>query len=279
VLVAGHNLRSGKGDRKGAIRVAIVTMLLDAISALFSIRHVASLWEGQLLLSAAGKIAIMGLLVWTGYIAIEPFVRRHWPESLISWTRLQAGQLRDPLVMSHVLVGLTVWMLIEVLGAPFWSLTPLHTPESLVVVDRAAPFLAFLANRPSRLFTGTVMLVLLVVVLRLLVRRRLWLADSCACLLFALTGPPIDTTSTTGFIVSVAVGFAAIWSVLWLLRRFGYVALLAAWLGRCLTVPFVFDSWYSSRGFIVCGIIVAIGTWALAVILSERRQPSLESAA
>ena len=142
-----------------------------------------------------------------------------------------------------------------------------------------AQFLAFLSSAPSRMFTGTVVLVVLVVVLRLLVRRRLWLADSCACLLFALTGPPLDTTSTAGLIVSVAVMFAGIWSVLWLLRRFGYVALLAAWLGRCLSVPFVFGSWYSSRGFIVCGIIVAIGTWALSVIRAERRQASLESAA
>jgi hypothetical protein len=40
------------------------------------------------------------------YVAIEPYVRRNWPESLISWTRLHNGQFRDPLVASHILAGL-----------------------------------------------------------------------------------------------------------------------------------------------------------------------------
>jgi hypothetical protein len=32
-------------------------------------------------------------LVWTMYLALEPFVRRYWPQTLISWTNLQrAGQ-------------------------------------------------------------------------------------------------------------------------------------------------------------------------------------------
>jgi hypothetical protein len=44
-------------------------------------------------------------LFWSLYIAIEPYVRRHWPDALISWTRLQAGRVRDPLVASHVLAG------------------------------------------------------------------------------------------------------------------------------------------------------------------------------
>ena len=40
------------------------------------------------------------------YLGVEPHVRRHWPDSLISWSRLQAGRFRDPLVCSHVLAGI-----------------------------------------------------------------------------------------------------------------------------------------------------------------------------
>ena len=27
-------------------------------------------------------------IVWLAYLGIEPWIRRHWPTSLISWTRL-----------------------------------------------------------------------------------------------------------------------------------------------------------------------------------------------
>ena len=39
------------------------------------------------------------------YLALEPFVRRRWPQSLISWTRLLAGDVRDPLVAGHILLA------------------------------------------------------------------------------------------------------------------------------------------------------------------------------
>jgi hypothetical protein len=39
------------------------------------------------------------------YVALEPFVRRRWPHSLISWTRLLAGGLKDSLVGGHILTG------------------------------------------------------------------------------------------------------------------------------------------------------------------------------
>jgi hypothetical protein len=52
-----------------------------------------------------GQTGFVAGLLWLGYLAIEPYVRKHWPDSLISWTRLRAGRPRDPLVASHVLIG------------------------------------------------------------------------------------------------------------------------------------------------------------------------------
>jgi serine/threonine-protein kinase len=39
------------------------------------------------------------------YLAIEPFIRRHWPHALISWTRLLSGRVRDPLVGRDMMIG------------------------------------------------------------------------------------------------------------------------------------------------------------------------------
>lgn len=40
-----------------------------------------------------------------GYLAIEPAMRRRRPQALVSWTRLLAGEIRDPLVGRDLLVG------------------------------------------------------------------------------------------------------------------------------------------------------------------------------
>jgi hypothetical protein len=53
------------------------------------------------------------------YMALEPYVRRHWPQAIISWSRLVAGRLRDPLVGRDVLWGVAlgvVWSVVVSLG-------------------------------------------------------------------------------------------------------------------------------------------------------------------
>ena len=44
-------------------------------------------------------------LLWVLYIALEPYVRRRWPATLVSWSRLLAGGFRDPLVGRDILAG------------------------------------------------------------------------------------------------------------------------------------------------------------------------------
>ena len=54
-------------------------------------------------------------LVWAVYLAIEPYIRRHWPQAIISWSRLLAGRLRDPLLGRDLLIGVLLglaWLLI-----------------------------------------------------------------------------------------------------------------------------------------------------------------------
>jgi hypothetical protein len=46
-----------------------------------------------------------GGFVWVLYLALEPFVRRHAPNSLIGWTRLVQGRWRDPRVGRDLVAG------------------------------------------------------------------------------------------------------------------------------------------------------------------------------
>ena len=48
------------------------------------------------------------VLSYLFYMAVEPYVRRLWPDSLIAWSRLLDGRLRDPLLGKHILIGALV---------------------------------------------------------------------------------------------------------------------------------------------------------------------------
>jgi hypothetical protein len=52
--------------------------------------------------------ATRALMTWLLYVAIEPFIRRLHPNSLVSWSRLLAGRVSDPAVGRDMLVGLTL---------------------------------------------------------------------------------------------------------------------------------------------------------------------------
>ena len=104
-MLARRNLRLGRGDRRGAFRLAAFAFATWAVAWSFGVHHVPNFGE----LALFNEFVAWGLLwsgsLWVLYIAMEPFVRRRWPATLISWSRLLAGGFRDPLVGRDVLVG------------------------------------------------------------------------------------------------------------------------------------------------------------------------------
>ena len=105
-LLAWRNLRLGRGDRRGAFRLALFIFTMKLLHWLFFAHHVPTAYEfyGLFLVglqSATYTAFFVGLL----YLALEPFLRRRRPEWLISWSRLLAGDLRDPLVGRDILIG------------------------------------------------------------------------------------------------------------------------------------------------------------------------------
>jgi serine/threonine-protein kinase len=53
--------------------------------------------------------------MWTIYVALEPSVRKRWPQVLVSWTNLLAGRVADPVVGRDVLLGAALgvgWVLL-----------------------------------------------------------------------------------------------------------------------------------------------------------------------
>ncbi len=143
LFLARRNLRLGRGDRKGAARIATVIFVAWFCNWILSSRHVVARGEIPNYLTAVSVALYMAAYVYLGYLAIEPYVRRRWPKMLVSWTRVLGGRLTDARVGRDLLAGCLAGLLLAaliLLGAalPNWfnltGQTPLYpTTENVVL--------------------------------------------------------------------------------------------------------------------------------------------------
>jgi len=281
-LAARRNLRLGRGDRSAAAKLGIAGFAIVTATWAIEARHIARPWETAMLFNALSWALFVGAALWLLYIAIEPQVRRNWPDSLISWTRFQAGLFRNPLVASHLLIGITAAEAFEWLvhhPVRLWISAPPDAATFLGGVSSPAEFVMGRLNAGvSAIFFG-MGFVLLVVLLRLLV-RKLWLADTLACLALSLLGLGYFGSGLYREIAAVVffTGAGALW--LWLFRRFGLLSFLTALVillvGRLS--PLVFATWLGRWTLAVQGTILGVAVWTVFVILAFHERRSTESA-
>jgi serine/threonine-protein kinase len=105
-VLVRRNMRMGRGDRQGALRLTGFLFACSLIAQLLRADHVAlSFEETSLLTNLMAQALLYAVITWMNYMALEPIARRRWPQLLVGWSRLLAGRLRDPLVGRDVLVG------------------------------------------------------------------------------------------------------------------------------------------------------------------------------
>ena len=186
---ARQNLRLGRGDRRGATRVALFVFCSGMITWVFSEHHVPTFWEVYLAFFGLALNLLLAALAWVVYIALEPYVRRRRPQVLVSWTRVLSGELTDSLVGRDVLIGCAFGAVFSVLDqmtvlAPGWFGKP--SELSIASVPLLAHPAAALqsANGNFALFLSLWMLFLLFLLQTLL--RRDWLAASVLTLALSI---------------------------------------------------------------------------------------------
>jgi serine/threonine-protein kinase len=104
--LAWLHYRAGRVDLRGAARFTGVYALVLFVVLVFALPHTANLSQQfGLYYGAAGFVLHDTATLGLAYVALEPFVRRRWPEVLIGWARLLAGRWRDPWVGRDLLIG------------------------------------------------------------------------------------------------------------------------------------------------------------------------------
>jgi hypothetical protein len=274
VLLARRNLRLGRGDRRGATRLALAYFAIRMVVWLFAEHHNGLLVRefDLFLVSLATAVFTSGFLGML-YLALEPFVRRRWPRWIISWSRLLAGGYRDPLVGRDVLIG-AVFGVGMMLAASLSKAGPrwIGRPPELVLSPGAIFFGSHLfINRFATQLTAALFIAFITLFLLLLfvvVLRRERLALVAVWVLLTVLNVMLAQVSL------VMIPFTALSALLLVLvlHRFGLLAAISAlflahlWVFYPITTEFT--AWYGTDFTIALAICVALAVYGFYTSLA-----------
>jgi Protein kinase domain len=181
-VLAFVNLRRGRGDRRVALRLAMIAFFAVLLARLFRAHHAASAEEINLLVRILGHALFIAAAVALGYLGLEPYVRRYQPDALISWVRLAHGRLRDALVGRDVLLGVLggmvsvfAWHLVLLAHPLFGFRTAMPQPFPATMLGGASHSAFYLLWTFTYSMLDGVNVAVLLVVCRALVKKT-WLA-------------------------------------------------------------------------------------------------------
>jgi hypothetical protein len=213
VVFARRNVRLGRGDRRGATRLAGAVAGVILAVLLLEAHHVSSADEVVLLLRAVCWTLFGGAFTWALYLALEPPIRRRWPRTLVGWNRILTGRFTDPLVGRDLLVGSAAGAVVAVVAqiqGQYWRAAGGLTPEpGLGLIGPLTGFRIsaswFLLEVFDAVFSALA-LFFLVFLLRLVLRKDwlaagAWVCVSIAQNVLASTDPWV-TAAFAGIVVS-----------------------------------------------------------------------------
>ncbi len=274
VLIAWRNCVHEKADVQGARRLGIVIFSLQMLLWLFKahlVLAVSSLW---LFVLAASSSLFTAAVVSALYLAIEPYVRRRWPHAIISWSRLMAGKVRDPLVGRDILYGVllgmswgfifSVFHLLRLRAgdAPAFGATDYLLGAHQVI----GSWLWQLATSVQ----GTLLFFFVMFLLRVILRKP-WLA----ALAFVAVFTAIKTADSHHILIDVST-FAAIYAIAaFIVLRFGFIALATGMftVDSLLNIPITtnLSSWYLGGSLFVVLTVTGLAVWGCYTSLAGQK--------
>ena len=274
-LLARRNHRLNRGDQVGAFRLALVLCLMHVVAGLLSAHLtydvVPTLLTVGLLI---GRGLLLGMVVYAIYMALEPDVRRRWPETLIAWSRVLTGRLNDPLVGRDVLLGILVGVVHRLL-IQLSQRTPAWLGEAPRV---SVPFQGFdgsLQRTVSAILDSSAVavliattLVLVFFLLFLVLRRRMFAVGAFGGLLIVAATFEVGWSPALGFILAgIVVQTLTV-------TRLGLLALIVSLaVSRLLeATPLAFnpEAWALSATVTLIALLLAAALYGFRTALAGR---------
>jgi serine/threonine-protein kinase len=229
VLLARRNWTLARADRAGAFRIALASLLLQAVSWAGSFHPVADLAIVDLFVAAVGEWLLGATVLWFAYLAIEPEVRARWPHSVVTWNRVLAGRWLDAQVGSHVLIGAAVgsglWIFFKgVTIVIFRNNRPTNWDVSLRYLMGGRHWIGAHAGSAMGALSLGLFVFLTIFGMRQLLRNE-WLASAAAAMVFTLLQD--EVSGPEWWLIGLLYGLA-IAALIFVLLRLGLVATIAA---------------------------------------------------
>jgi serine/threonine-protein kinase len=223
--IAWFNHKQGKGDKRGALALAVLGFVCMAGGRYLATPHSTSIEEIDTFWRVVAVAGINAGLAWILYLALEPWVRRRWPHTMIGWTRYVAKGIRDPLVGRDLLIGTAAGALFAVVTyiqlACHGASGPPNIP-AFGALTGVRHFVYLLSQSVFNSLFTSILLFFMFFVLRVVLRKQ-WLATLAFITLTTLiiAGPGSNWIDRP-FQAAYAALFAFI------LLRFGLMALMVS---------------------------------------------------
>lgn len=276
LVLAVHNLRQGRGDRRGGLRVTGVLLALGLADWAIGADHAGGFAHlVPALVSALGRPFFFAGMFWLMYMALEPTVRRRWPHRLVGWTRAVQGRWRDPLVGRDALIGVAfgcAWALLSTLyqTAPIWFGVAPPTNAPMLMAVRRLPLdcvVQTLLAVPVYAIFNALFAVFIPLIFYLVVRRE-WIA---AGLSFVLWTVLLSLDAGAPSILAVVQGAAGALVVTFVALRFGLLAVavsfMTMFLLQLVSITVDWSLWYAQA--------VSLATFAVLVLAAASAYVSL----
>jgi Protein kinase domain len=277
--MAFRNVKAGRGDVRGATKTAIFVAALTMVVWVVAPTHIGQLdAELNRFFATIGFALFQAALLFSVYLAVEPAVRRLWPGSLVSWSRVTTGNWRrDPLVGRDLLIGATIGVGLTAVTR-IYQLVPmaLGVPETqpaaveLVGMLGARETIVAIGNRILWAMQNAFIGIMVMAVLRIFIKRQ-WLVILLVTVVFTIISTRTNIASP-GFWMVFALSALLSLGILIALFRFGlfaacvmfFVYLITSGLGLTLNAT---SQYFSSSTWVVALVVALIGIgywWARA---------------
>ena len=264
VWLARRNYRQGRGDGQGALLLAKI--VFGVLIVLWTLRShmVSGYGTFGLMILAISTALFYAALVFVLYLALEPYVRKFWPQAIISWSRLLTGRVRDPLVGRDVLFGVllgVIWLVVfkgdRVATMKMGAAPQLFTTDFLVSTRRGLGM--WFSQFPGSII-GTLEFFFLFLGLKVVLKRE-WLAAIAFTAIFTalkILGSDYKAVEMPFVILIYLVASVIVY-------RFGLVSLACAifTVDLLANVAFTADlsAWYFGITLFALLSVIALAVW------------------
>ncbi len=273
-MLSRRNWKLGRGDRRGALVIAVAMFALSMGIWAGGVHAIPRLQMINFLENAAARALFFSALFWMLYLALEPALRSRWPHSIVTWNRVLAGRWRDPRVAGDVLVGAAIGCgLLTATGLlDAWDSrhTTLGTAGGLYLLNGTLTWFAGILGRLHDGVQSGLLIFFCIFGLRVVLRND-WVAALAGALLFAATEGDVANAPSVALAFAVMAGLYSV--LIFALLRVGLLAAVFAVFSlnmlNGVSLGTDWTTWYTPNGLATAAVLLGLSLFAFAQSLHD----------